>query len=65
MKKKMRKLRQRIANELAVMMAERIPPDGVLPITARGIQVGNIAAFEVVLKWIDETEGNDYSKAKA
>ncbi len=59
MKKAMRKLRQKVANELAVMQAEQVPTGdwGEMPATPRGIQAGNIAAFEVVLKWIDEMEG--------
>ena len=61
MKKAMRKLRQKIADELAGMLAEQIPAGDTLPMTPRGIQAGNIAAFEVVLKWIDEMEGNEHA----
>lgn len=51
----MKKLRQKIADELAEVQTSHPPADDWQgPATPRGIQVGNIGAFEAVLEWIDE-----------
>ena len=49
------KLRQKVVDALAEVQASHPPAsDWVAPATPRGIQVGNIGAFGVVLRWIDE-----------
>lgn len=55
MKTGMQKLRQRVIDALAEVQASH-PPTGDWegPAAPRGIQVGNIGAFEIVLNWIDE-----------